>query len=241
MTVDGKRARKNAKAREGRANWSPEERKKDQAQKRAYYEANKEQITAQQRAHRENMTEEEREKQRKGQREGQREYQRTRRAKMTPEQREKQREGQRTRRAKTTPEQREKQRAKQRESYAVNPGRQYDANRRWRRANLRAAAALSHNRRAREVGAPGSYTVAEFAGICENQGDRCYYCGKVPEDSWDTTADHYLALARGGTNYAANIVMACRDCNTRKNTKLAEEFIAGLRVDVEDCQEPQAA
>lgn len=45
--------------------------------------------------------------------------------------------------------------------------------------------------------------------------NRCAYCGKRKK----LTMDHRVALSRGGDHSAHNIVPACMDCNSRKNTK----------------------
>jgi 5-methylcytosine-specific restriction endonuclease McrA len=77
-------------------------------------------------------------------------------------------------------------------------------------------------RRAREANAEGAWSAADFAAILAKQDNACFYC------SDDITkrhhADHYIPLARGGSNWPSNIVAACADCNHRKGDKLPEEF-----------------
>lgn len=50
-------------------------------------------------------------------------------------------------------------------------------------------------------------------------GGLCYYCG-APAD----TVDHRIPISRGGTNLPANLVPACRSCNSRKRTRTEREF-----------------
>jgi 5-methylcytosine-specific restriction endonuclease McrA len=49
----------------------------------------------------------------------------------------------------------------------------------------------------------------------ERQYNRCLYCDEVFGVGLRPTADHILAIVDGGTNWAFNIVMACRSCNSR--------------------------
>jgi 5-methylcytosine-specific restriction endonuclease McrA len=76
------------------------------------------------------------------------------------------------------------------------------------------------NRRARLVGAPGAFTLAEWERLCFEHCYVCAYCG-----AWTTlTADHRISLLRGGTNTIDNILPACASCNSRKGTMSEEEF-----------------
>lgn len=66
-------------------------------------------------------------------------------------------------------------------------------------------------RRARKQGAEGVATVAQIAARVAYFGGLCYLCGTEAN-----TIDHVIPLARGGTNWAANLRPACRSCNSRK-------------------------
>jgi 5-methylcytosine-specific restriction endonuclease McrA len=46
-------------------------------------------------------------------------------------------------------------------------------------------------------------------------GGRCWMCGSPEAD----TLDHVIPLARGGTNWPANLRPACRSCNSRKHAR----------------------
>jgi hypothetical protein len=67
-------------------------------------------------------------------------------------------------------------------------------------------------RRVRERGAAGSYTLKEFALICEKQGGKCAHCKKKCK----LTVDHIVPLSKGGTDFAYNIQGLCGSCNTQK-------------------------
>ena len=51
----------------------------------------------------------------------------------------------------------------------------------------------------------------------------CQYCGATAEN-----VDHVIPRSRGGTHTWANVVAACKRCNTRKENKLPRE--AGMRL-----------
>lgn len=53
----------------------------------------------------------------------------------------------------------------------------------------------------------------------------CGYCGVfVPKD--ESTRDHIIPKAKGGETNAANLLLACRDCNSRKGHMDVEDFRA---------------
>ncbi|MGA2477054.1 MAG: HNH endonuclease, partial [Terriglobia bacterium] len=79
------------------------------------------------------------------------------------------------------------------------------------------------NRRARVAGAPGATSPAEWQAILARFGRCCAYCGS---DEPRLHRDHVVALAAGGSNWPANLVPACRSCNSRKGTKPLAEFYA---------------
>ncbi|WP_061250483.1 HNH endonuclease [Leptospira interrogans] len=51
----------------------------------------------------------------------------------------------------------------------------------------------------------------------------CHYCGKkfLPEE---LTMDHLIPIAKGGKSIKANLVPACKECNSAKKNKLPFEF-----------------
>jgi 5-methylcytosine-specific restriction endonuclease McrA len=65
--------------------------------------------------------------------------------------------------------------------------------------------------------------------IFERDGWRCWYCGtELPKGAarFDKagTFDHLLPLSRGGDSTEANLVAACRSCNSQKGSKTVEEY-----------------
>ena len=55
----------------------------------------------------------------------------------------------------------------------------------------------------------------------------CYYCRRrVGHQA--LTMDHIVPLGRGGRSVRGNVVPACKDCNTRKQSQLPVEWQAYL-------------
>ena len=90
--------------------------------------------------------------------------------------------------------------------------------REWRRSpdGKAAGSAIAHRRRARKLEAGGSFTAADIEAIRVAQGNRCYLCGKKLKKYH---VDHFIPLAKGGTNDPGNLRLACPKCNQSKNAK----------------------
>lgn len=78
-------------------------------------------------------------------------------------------------------------------------------------------------RRALKRNAQGSHDRGDVEECFRVQGGRCFYCLASLVD--DYHVDHMMPLSRGGSNGPENIVVSCQQCNLRKRTKTAEEFI----------------
>jgi 5-methylcytosine-specific restriction endonuclease McrA len=109
----------------------------------------------------------------------------------------------------------ERIRQRDRASYAASPFRMREAARKRR--------ALLAN-----VSGPG-LTESEWSEILEINDHRCAYC---LEQSNSLEVDHIVALARGGSHSADNVVPACETCNTSKNDRsLLEIFHPHLQIE----------
>jgi 5-methylcytosine-specific restriction endonuclease McrA len=71
-------------------------------------------------------------------------------------------------------------------------------------------------RRGARLGATGGFTLADIEAIRVAQGNRCYLCGKTLKKYH---IDHFIPLAKGGTNDPGNLRLACPSCNQRKHSK----------------------
>jgi len=70
--------------------------------------------------------------------------------------------------------------------------------------------------RARELRQSGWWKRKLSTGIC-------YYCRRRV-GTVALTMDHIVPLARGGRSVRGNVVPACKDCNTRKQSLLPVEW-----------------
>jgi len=70
-------------------------------------------------------------------------------------------------------------------------------------------AAAAHNRRAKQYGVPGRLTTQHVLWIWDYHGHKCKDCGTRE----DLTLDHVKPMSLGGTNWPANLQVACRACN----------------------------
>lgn len=96
----------------------------------------------------------------------------------------------------------------------------WKANREKYRAHVR-------NRRAKIRLSEGAHTADDVLSKIEQQKGLCYYCnGDI--SGGKHTVDHYIPIAKGGSNGPDNIVIACARCNCSKSDKLPDEFFSYL-------------
>ena len=85
---------------------------------------------------------------------------------------------------------------------------------------------LQNRARARQHKAKGVFDTTDIEARIDKQEARCHYCLEELDfdgpNKW--TVDHFIPLSRGGSNWASNIVVACRQCNKAKGTKMPWEF-----------------
>lgn len=104
----------------------------------------------------------------------------------------------------------------------ANPEKQRAASKRWQAAHPEAVAHHIATWRARRRGNGGHHTLAEWRAKCAAYNHRCAYCCEEKP----LTRDHDLPLSRGGTDDIANIIPACRLCNSKKRHRTAAEYLA---------------
>lgn len=85
------------------------------------------------------------------------------------------------------------------------------------------AAAAAINRRALERNAPGKRSPADIKVLRDRQAGKCAFCLKaLPVRG--VNVDHYIPLAKGGTNELSNLRLLHERCNKRKSAKHPLDF-----------------
>jgi 5-methylcytosine-specific restriction endonuclease McrA len=129
-------------------------------------------------------------------------------------------------------EHREEHRAEGRARYARHKDRLKAQIAAYHRAHPDVVRAKREKHRALRKGAEGFFTATEWHDLVIQCEHACAYCGTIGP----LEQDHCLPLDRGGTNWIANILPACRVCNARKHLMTEEEFRARLAAEREAAQ-----
>jgi 5-methylcytosine-specific restriction endonuclease McrA len=106
--------------------------------------------------------------------------------------------------------------------YAANRERKAATVAAWHADNPDKVKAIQQRRRARKADAAGTFTSEQWLARLAYHENKCVYCGSRE----DLQIEHQIPLARGGTNWASNLVPACRSCNCSKGTRTPKEFLA---------------
>lgn len=107
-------------------------------------------------------------------------------------------------------------------NYQKNKAAMKERIKRWLLANPEAANAARDRRRAKEAGAEGYYTKDDVRELLRHHGRTCFYCS-APLTKFHI--DHFIPLARGGTNYPENLRLSCASCNCSKGAKMPWEWM----------------
>lgn len=124
-------------------------------------------------------------------------------------------------------------RAQHRRSYRKNKKKKNDFNCLWKKLHPEARRRYQKNWRennptrfrdgisryfARKRGASGFHTYEQWMARVEFYGWRCVYCKKelTPKT---LTQDHVKPISKGGSDWASNLVPACKPCNSSKSNK----------------------
>jgi hypothetical protein len=94
---------------------------------------------------------------------------------------------------------------------AKHPGKASAYHRAWKRNNREQVRVLANRRRARKLKAGGHHTAVQVRVRVALFGGCCAYCRGPYEH-----LDHAIALAKGGTNWPANLRPSCAMCNSKK-------------------------
>ena len=65
------------------------------------------------------------------------------------------------------------------------------------------------------------YTKSKWRKVWEKTGGNCAYCGReLTLGTWST--DHIIPRSKGGTGRIENLVLSCRNCNSKKSSELIQ-------------------
>lgn len=103
-----------------------------------------------------------------------------------------------------------------------NKARIRQLKKRWRKQNPDKERATKQLRRTRKHNAGGFFTSQEVRRLYVEQNGQCFHCGI--DISAGYHCDHWIPLAKGGTNWIANIRLLCPHCNFSKGSKLPCEW-----------------
>lgn len=106
-----------------------------------------------------------------------------------------------------------------------NPESYRAATKRYHTKNPETARTRSTRRRAKKLGAGGSYSASDIAFLVKVQGNKCAHewC-RVSLKKKKRHVDHVMPLALGGSNGRRNLQLLCQPCNNRKHAKHPIDF-----------------
>ena len=106
----------------------------------------------------------------------------------------------------------------------VNPAK----SRLYRKRHPEAIKARNTNAHARRRGANCNHTRERLDFIYDYQRGRCFYCMSQLDDHFHW--DHFIPLAKGGTNDWTNMVASCPRCNRAKSDQMPEDYLVTTTV-----------
>jgi 5-methylcytosine-specific restriction endonuclease McrA len=139
---------------------------------------------------------------------------------------------------------REANRDYQRHYYKANKEKKSQYNKRWNEANKEKKSQCNreyrqtekgklvtrlsqHNRRYRKQynTNPGDRLTTNQIEYLTEIYTHCAYCGKELTSD-NTHIEHIQPLSKGGAHSIDNVVLACKDCNLRKNAKTLDQWLS---------------
>lgn len=117
-------------------------------------------------------------------------------------------------------ENREKVAESARKKYEGNKEKYAERSRKYYEGNKERYAESTRKRRARKAKAAGTHTADQVKARFDYYGSKCIYCGSDE----NLQIEHRIPLARGGSDWSANLAPACKSCNCSKGTKTETEF-----------------
>lgn len=73
--------------------------------------------------------------------------------------------------------------------------------------------------------AEGDFDYEDYMLLYDLQEGRCAYCNRHESETGTLEIEHTTPISRGGMHDISNIVLACRGCNSSKESKTLEEYL----------------
>ena len=105
--------------------------------------------------------------------------------------------------------------------YTRHRERVLEQNRIWKRNNRLKVRASNRARKTALKNIEGSFTAADIELILSEQANKCPGCFEIMDKP---TIDHFVPIARDGTNDRDNIQLMCQTCNCSKRHSLWHEW-----------------
>lgn len=107
--------------------------------------------------------------------------------------------------------------------YAKNKEKSRENKRKWAKTeNGKICRKRNVMRRRKE----STITKSQLKELKQKSNNKCYWCGCNIKNEYHF--DHYVPLAKGGTNCIENLVLSCPPCNLNKKAKDPHEFAMSL-------------
>ncbi|PYY10601.1 MAG: hypothetical protein DMG69_06200 [Acidobacteria bacterium] len=110
---------------------------------------------------------------------------------------------------------------------AASPDKTREGRRRYNQSHPEVLRTYFQKRRHRLLSVGGEHTIEQWLSRVAYYGWRCAYCHceLTPKT---LTKDHVIALSKGGTDWASNLVPACESCNKRKSARRRHPVAVGV-------------
>lgn len=102
----------------------------------------------------------------------------------------------------------------------------YLKNKEYRKTDMGKFVQKNYKHKRRAIEKSGDVTTKQLLELQQN-AKNCYWCNTSLKNKV-VHIDHYVALSKGGKHTLSNLVVACSECNLKKNAKDPFVFAMGL-------------
>lgn len=102
--------------------------------------------------------------------------------------------------------------------YKTSYEKNIETKRNYTREHKEEISAIKRTRRARKLGNGGKHTASDVRKLFSIQNGKCAWCAELLPDTGNHV-DHWIPLAKGGSNDKSNLRLLHKKCNLSKGTK----------------------